>query len=165
MRMLDVKMIRQDGSGVEIATGATINLDYLRTFYPRRNSEAGEGTRLTFADGKGFAVTDAYETIKSAAEQAGLRLLEVSMARDVETPTTFLDPGPDNSDEDGEPIAPEPRQSAAPASINLSYLRAFYPRHEGHGQGTRLTFADGGGFAVIDPYTTIREGAQSLTAH
>lgn len=164
MRMLDVQMIRQDGTGVETATGATINLDYLRTFYPRRNSETGQGTRLTFADGKGFAVADTYEAIKSAAEQAGLRLLEVSMARDVETPTTYLDPGPDNSDEDGEPLAPEARQEAAPAAINLSYLRAFYPRVGGQ-DGTRLTFADGGGFAVVNPYATIREGAQSLTAH
>lgn len=163
MKILDVNMVRTDGSNQESVTSATINLDYLRTFYPRRG-EAGPGTRLTFADGKGFAVSDSYDTIKSAAEQAGLRLLEVQMARDVEHPTSFLDTGPDNSDEDGEPLVRQPAQSAEPASINLQYLRAFYPRVNGQ-DGTRLTFADGGGFAVVNPYATIREGAQSLTAH
>ena len=42
-------------------TPVTINPDTIRCFYPR---QAGRpGTRITFSDGGGFAVTESYEEV------------------------------------------------------------------------------------------------------
>lgn len=39
----------------------TINADAIRCFYPRRDNKPG--TRITFTDGGGFAVSDSYEVV------------------------------------------------------------------------------------------------------
>jgi hypothetical protein len=41
-----------------------------------------------------------------------------------------------------------------PACVNVETIRGFYPRHDGK-PGTRLTFADGGGFAVTEAFDQI----------
>lgn len=49
----------------------TINTARVRCFYPRKDNRVG--TRLTFADGGGFAVTETYEQVQAmiAGEQRG----------------------------------------------------------------------------------------------
>jgi len=44
-------------------TPANVNADAIRCFYPRRNERPG--TRITFVDGGGFAVTEAYADVEA----------------------------------------------------------------------------------------------------
>jgi hypothetical protein len=61
-------------------------------------------------------------------------------------------------------VAPESRYDAEegapervePTNINVYSIRAFYPRKGGK-PGTRITFNDGGGFAVTEPTDYVRE--------
>jgi hypothetical protein len=61
-------------------------------------------------------------------------------------------------------IAPESRydseegasERSEPTNINVFSIRAFYPRKGGK-PGTRITFNDGGGFAVAEPTDYVRE--------
>jgi len=39
-------------------------------------------------------------------------------------------------------------------TINTNAIRCFYPRRDGR-PGTRLTFTDGGGFAVLESYVAV----------
>lgn len=46
----------------------SINPDSIRCFYPRKKHHDGTpriGTRITFKDGGGFAVTETYEEVKA----------------------------------------------------------------------------------------------------
>jgi hypothetical protein len=62
-----------------------------------------------------------------------------------------------DTDEPGEnvqalhPVQDEP----SPVAVNVEAIRCFYPRHAERGPGTRLTFKDGGGFAVIEVYDDV----------
>lgn len=54
--------------------------------------------------------------------------------------------------------------------VNVETIRCFNPRKEGNGRGpgTRLTFIDGGGYAVSETYeevkqALVRSGAASIT--
>jgi len=49
-----------------------------------------------------------------------------------------------------------------PTHINVFAIRCFYPR-KNNLPGTRITFTDGGGFAVAEPVEYVREAA-SLVA-
>ena len=42
----------------------------------------------------------------------------------------------------------------APTSVNVDAIRCFYPRKDNR-VGTRLTFTDGGGFAVAESYEAV----------
>jgi hypothetical protein len=46
-------------------TPVTVNADAIRCFYPRKDNRPG--TRITFIDGGGFAVTEAYNDVLAAA--------------------------------------------------------------------------------------------------
>lgn len=52
----------EDGEGQQ-PTPAMINVEAIRCFYPRRNGQPG--TRLTFKDGGGFAVTETFDEVTS----------------------------------------------------------------------------------------------------
>ena len=41
-----------------------------------------------------------------------------------------------------------------PTCVNVETIRCFYPRHDGKA-GTRITFADGGGFPVKEPFDKV----------
>jgi hypothetical protein len=47
-------------------------------------------------------------------------------------------------------------ETSKPVVINTATIRCFYARKDGK-PGTRITFNDGGGFAVIDPPGAIAE--------
>lgn len=57
----------ENGNPVASVAGATsptvVNADAIRCFYPRRDEKPG--TRLTFIDGGGFAVTESFEAVKA----------------------------------------------------------------------------------------------------
>lgn len=55
---------------VEPASNPTmINVDSIRCFYPRRRRNPG--TRITFTDGGGFAVTESFEAVTALIAAAG----------------------------------------------------------------------------------------------
>lgn len=51
-----------------------------------------------------------------------------------------------DEDEDGAPTGVQ----TVPVIVNVAAIRCFYPRKDER-PGTRLTFTDGGGFAVSNP--------------
>jgi hypothetical protein len=55
-----------------------------------------------------------------------------------------------DTDEPGEPLV------ATPVTINIAAIRCFYSRRNAR-QGTRITFTDGGGFAVAEDYATVAQ--------
>lgn len=56
-------------------------------------------------------------------------------------------------------LAPAAAQPAltVPVVVNVECIRCFTPRRENRGVGTRLTFIDGGGFAVAETYEQVYE--------
>lgn len=62
---------------------------------------------------------------------------------------TGRDPYTDNEEGEG------PQERTAPVTVNVAAIRCFYPRKENR-PGTRITFTDGGGFAVSEPYDDVR---------
>jgi hypothetical protein len=65
-----------------------------------------------------------------------------------------------DTDEPGEPGAAVDTADTVPCSVSVAAIRCFYPRKDNR-VGTRLTFTDGGGFAVTEPYDEV---ARLLTA-
>ena len=66
MKLITVNMITaaeegEDDEINDVATPAQVNVDYIRTFYARRVGRPG--TRITFSNGSGFAVTESPEDI------------------------------------------------------------------------------------------------------
>lgn len=57
---------------VERTSPTTVNVDSIRCFYPRNNDKPG--TRLTFVDGGGFAVSEAYDQVLAAVTSEQLLL-------------------------------------------------------------------------------------------
>jgi hypothetical protein len=49
-----------------------------------------------------------------------------------------------------------------PVSVNAESIRCFYARKDER-PGTRLTFTDGGGFAVAEPYEAVRDYIENGT--
>ena len=43
----------------------------------------------------------------------------------------------------------------SPVNVNVDAIRCYYPRKDNR-PGTRLTFTDGGGFAVTEPFIDVR---------
>ena len=68
MRMIELSKITSDrfsdNDENEVATTTVIvNVDAIRCFYPRKGGRIG--TRITFVDGGGFAVTQLYDEMKA----------------------------------------------------------------------------------------------------
>ena len=64
----------------------------------------------------------------------------------------------DDPTENGNVIALTPEAPAVlsdPTMVNVDSIRCFYPRRHGN-PGCRLTFTDGGGFAVTESFETIQ---------
>ncbi len=61
----------------------------------------------------------------------------------IEAPDRF------NDNEEGE------GQYSVPVMVNVDSIRCFYPRKQGR-PGTRITFSDGGGFAVQEAYDDVK---------
>lgn len=51
----------EEGEGLPAPAPVQVSVDAIRCFYPRRNKEPG--TRLTFIDGGGFAVTESFDEV------------------------------------------------------------------------------------------------------
>ena len=73
MRMQKLSMVIGETTNeleqrVESTTPVMVNLDRVRNFYPRKPDHYGApraGTRLTFEDGKGMAVTEDFDTVSA----------------------------------------------------------------------------------------------------
>ena len=61
------------------------------------------------------------------------------------------------TDEINEPQAASaaPVEETSPVTIQVEAIRCFYPRRN-NAPGTRITFTDGGGFAVADTYEAVK---------
>lgn len=55
-------------------------------------------------------------------------------------------------------------QLTSPVVINPDSIRCFYPRKENR-VGTRITFNDGGGFAVAETFDTVMDLIGGIYAH
>jgi uncharacterized protein YlzI (FlbEa/FlbD family) len=66
--------------------------------------------------------------------------------------STYLDT--DDVGENVQALNP-PQVESAPVAINVEAIRCFYQRHAERGPGTRITFKDGGGFAVTETYDEV----------
>ena len=55
----------EESEGVKTCP-AVINAEAIRCFYPRNNNQPG--TRITFIDGGGFAVTEDFATVKGMVQ-------------------------------------------------------------------------------------------------
>jgi hypothetical protein len=81
----------------------------------------------------------------------------IELTRIISERAAETDPYSD-TDEPGE----QQRQTAVPevitgpVRINAASVRCFYPRKD-EKPGTRITFNDGGGFAVIEPYDRVAQ--------
>lgn len=49
----------------------------------------------------------------------------------------------------------EGSSARTPVAVNPEAIRCFYPRRDNR-PGTRITFIDGGGFAVAEPYEAVK---------
>lgn len=58
----------------------------------------------------------------------------------------------DSDDEDA--VQTAPAMVMTPCTVNVAAIRCFYPRKNDR-PGTRITFTDGGGFAVKESYTDV----------
>lgn len=61
-----------------------------------------------------------------------------------------------NSDDPTERGGEAPAQDTSPVTIMVDSIRCFYPRRRNK-PGTRLTFKDGGGFAVTETYEEVKQ--------
>ena len=91
-----------------------------------------------------------------------MRFITLSMVLDpqpyAERPEPQFMPDP----EDGETLveapateAPAPAEVTTPVTIQVECVRCFYTR-KNNKPGTRITFSDGGGFAVSEPYDKVK---------
>lgn len=132
MLAFETNMIYTNAAGDETSVPVMVNGEFVRAAYKRQNGD-GRGTRLTFADGHGFAVTAEFEEIKASLQSQPM--VEVNMVRS------------EGYDQE---------ENQIPAVINSKFVRAMYPRHGDNAVGTRITFADGGGFAVADLFADLK---------
>jgi hypothetical protein len=58
-----------------------------------------------------------------------------------------------NDNEEGE--GPTGTIASTPVQVQVEAIRCFYPRKDNR-PGTRLTFTDGGGFAVVEAFDVVR---------
>ena len=60
----DTEELDERGDDAIESTPVSINVEAIRCFYPRRDNRPG--TRITFTDGGGFAVTELYDAVAAA---------------------------------------------------------------------------------------------------
>jgi hypothetical protein len=84
-----------------------------------------------------------------------MRMIELNkILSDRESSTGFdYHTDTDEVGENGQPIQPQPTTESC--IINVDAIRCFYPR-KNNMIGTRITFTDGGGFAVANTYTEVK---------
>jgi hypothetical protein len=66
--------------------------------------------------------------------------------------TKILTSGSYYREDEGDPV--REREQTTPVTINADAVRCFNPRREGK-PGTRVTFTDGGGFAVKEGFADV----------
>jgi hypothetical protein len=157
-------LVVQSNAPVEPVTPTMINFQTVRSITPRKDAAPGQpraGCRIVFADGRGFAVTDAFSRLSEPATAAGFLSLTkvVSMRRGRPT---------EDDDEDGHVTAPadgaeEPTQ---PCLINPHSIRSFNRRKDddqGNPRlGCRLMFLDGRGFPVLETFDVLLDMTAGL---
>jgi hypothetical protein len=133
--MIMVSMVTsQDEVGNDLTTPTVMNAEFTRCFYPRK--EDRNGTRVTFDDGGGWAISENYTDLKAKFAEIGVSMTEFTMTTDA----------PAEIDEFGEVVnAADERHSSM--MVQTGYIRCFYPRKDNK-VGTRLTFGKGSGMAV-----------------
>jgi len=74
----------------------------------------------------------------------------------------------DLSDDVGEPgsaqphsLGSDPAVNSDPVTVQVDSIRCFYRRRPDLGPGTRITFKDGGGFAVSESYEEVSAMVQT----
>jgi len=65
------------------------------------------------------------------------------------------------SDDIGEPGSAPRQPQTSPVTSNVDSIRCFYTRRPDLGTGTRITFKDGGGFAVSESYDEVSAMVQT----
>ncbi|MDC7784781.1 hypothetical protein PQJ75_00750 [Rhodoplanes sp. TEM] len=73
MKMISLTMVRativdEDEIEREVTSPVRVNPVYIRSMNPRKEDKPG--SRITFADGGGFAVSETLEQIEAAIERA-----------------------------------------------------------------------------------------------
>ncbi|HYA71776.1 MAG TPA: hypothetical protein VEF36_01330 [Roseiarcus sp.] len=74
MNLVSLTMIRpaeaynDDGEPIEITQPVKVNAAHVRSFNPRRHDKPG--TRITFANGRGFAVVESMATVAALLGEA-----------------------------------------------------------------------------------------------
>lgn len=68
----------------------------------------------------------------------------------------FTDTDDVNENQHVEAPQPTPAESM-PVVVNVECTRCFNPRRETRGPGTRLTFIDGGGYAVTETFEEVQQ--------
>jgi len=126
-----VNQIRVDADQVASVIQTMISTKAIRCFYPRHE---GPGTRITFTDGGGFAVTEDFQTLRS-------QVVDIPLVDLTQTRRLTSEPGEDDAEDFGQDVT-------EPLALNADAIRCFYPRRPDLGVGTRITFTDGGGFVV-----------------
>lgn len=142
MKMIMVSMVTgQDEVGNDTVTPTILNADFVRCIYPRK--EDRNGTRITFDDGGGWAISESYADLRAKLVERGIHLTEFTMTTDA----------PAEIDEFGEVVnAADERHSSL--SVQTAFIRCFYPRKDNK-VGTRLTFGRGSGMAVHDLFESV----------
>lgn len=135
MKMIMVSMVTgQDEAGSDTTTPTVLNAEFVRCIYPRK--EDRNGTRVTFDDGGGWAISESYADLNAKLAENGVNLTEFTMTTDA----------PTEIDEYGEVVnAADERHSVM--AVQTAFIRCFYPRKDNK-VGTRLTFGKGAGIAV-----------------
>jgi len=67
----------------------------------------------------------------------------------------------DLSDDIGEPGSAPAEPPSSPVTVQVDSIRCFYARRPDLGPGTRITFKDGGGFAVSESYDEVSAMVQT----
>jgi competence transcription factor ComK len=144
-------------SSVENTTQTPVNATWIRAFYPRKNDRPG--TRITFVDGSGFAIQEAYGAFREKVWNKA-RFVDLDM-KVSETEQSYEDSGYDSfDDETGEvsnlPATIDRVEQFSPACVNAMFVRSFNER-KNNAPGTRLTFSNKKGMVVKQTVTEAYE--------
>lgn len=88
---------------------------------------------------------------------------EQELARSGDVYRDSDEPGEGNPLPAGSGGATEPLADTQPCVVETTAIRCYYPRHEGR-PGTRITFTDGGGFAVTEAFEVIARACGAIPA-
>lgn len=164
---LNVTQVRDRTANYDEATGEVraveahcitpVNIQWIRCFYPRKNGESG--TRITFHDGGGFAITESYQDFRakvfSKARFADLTM-KVSENRQELLPAPDSDDFGGGGDDEHADIDASVVEQFGPVCVNAIYVRSFNERRDGK-EGTRLTFSNSKGMVVKETVTEAYE--------